>query len=265
VDLLEHEVLEAALLDGLQVPGHLVHLPAHRAPLQVEGPVGRAVQHPHVAVVEIHDVPGHAHHRRHVGARHEFTVGADPQQERAAVPGHHDLVGVPARDHGDAVGALHLLQGRRHRVLHGGALGPEVVDEVHHHLGVGLGAERISQLHQLPLQDPGVLDDAVVDQGDVAGGAGVGVGVGLGGRPVGGPPGVGDPHVPPGHLDGDRLLQFGELARPAHGLEDAVVAHDRDPRRVVPPVLEAPESLQENGGRLPVAQVAYDAAHGRFL
>ena len=63
---------------------------------------------------------------------------------------------------------------------------------MHHHLGVRLRRERIALLAELLLDDGGVLDDPVMDQGDVAVLRRVGMGVGLVGSAVGGPACVGD-------------------------------------------------------------------------
>ena len=69
----------------------------------------------------------------------------------------------------------------------------ELADQVGQHLGVGLGLERVPPLLERLPDGAGVLDDAVVDEGDPAALVGVGMGVGGGGGAVRGPAGVADP------------------------------------------------------------------------
>ena len=65
-------------------------------------------------------------------------------------------------------------------------------DQVHGDLGVGVAGELDAGGFQLGAQRGEVLDDAVVDDGDLAGGVAVRVGVAVGGAAVGGPAGVAD-------------------------------------------------------------------------
>ena len=53
----------------------------------------------------------------------QLAVGADPEQKRAAIASHDDLVGITRGDHGDAVRALDVLEGVAHPILENLALG----------------------------------------------------------------------------------------------------------------------------------------------
>jgi hypothetical protein len=59
-----------------------------------------------------------------------------------------------------------------------------------HRLGVGLGLEGMTRRFELAPQCLEILDDAVMDDGDLAGGVAVRVRIAVGGTTVGGPAGV---------------------------------------------------------------------------
>jgi len=155
-------VLEPALLDRAQIPGDLVHGPRDPAPLEVVDLVATALQHRVVAVVEVNDVARVGDHRGRVGADQVLAILADAEQSGLPLRATTILFGVARGDHRDAVGALHLEQRRRDRILEGrGAVLEGVIDQMDDGLGVGLGAELVAQLGELGLQRARVLDDPV--------------------------------------------------------------------------------------------------------
>src|SRR5207249_7989670 len=82
------------------------------------------------------------------------------------------------------------------------------------------------------------------------------------GRAVRGPARVRDPRVPGGKARSEGFLEHADLPRGLVDI-DAAVLDQREPHGVVPAVLEAPQSLEQERRRLPRPRVAYDAAHGR--
>jgi len=137
-------------------------------------------------------------------------------------------------------------------------------------LGVRLGLEGVTLGYQLQLELGEVLDDAVVDQGQLAAVGQVRVRVLVRGAAVRSPAGVAD--------TGERLrqrvlLQFGEeidqLAGLLPGLDGPLGDH-RHPRRVITPVLQAAQSLKDNIQRtvtgIPtasrMAHISNDSTHG---
>src|SRR5439155_8419286 len=70
------------------------------------------------------------------------------------------------------------------------------------------------------------------------------------------------PRVPGGKARSKGFLEHADLPRGLVDI-DATVLDQREPRRVVPAVLEAPQSLEQERRRLPRPRVAYDAAHMR--
>ena len=105
-----------------------------------------------------------------------------------------------------------------------------------------------------------ILDDAVVDDGKGLLGVGVGVGVDIGRRPVGRPSRVPDAE---GAVGGGGLEHFGqpiELAGRLAHFDLPVVGH-RHARRVVSPVFETLEALQDDRAGRTGSDVSHDSAH----
>ena len=144
-----------------------------------------------------------------------------------------------------------------------------LADQMGEHLGVGLRVEMVAFALKAGAQGAVVLDDAVVDQRDVAGLVEMRVGVGLGGRAVGGPAGVGDARGgalakrAAGHSAWALVVEHGDFAR-GLGDDDPVVIEHGDARRVIAAVFEPAQPVDEHGGRVRLADVSDDAAHGEF-
>ena len=144
--------------------------------------------------------------------------------------------------------------------VRGIAVAVEVADQVGDHLGVRLAEKRDPLALQPGLQRAVVLDDPVVDDGDLAGAVHVRVGVDRVRHAVRGPAGVPDAQ----RIDAPRGLQNLFQGRDsAAGLldADAALAQQRDAGRVVTPVFQPLEALDENrlSGLLP--QIGNYAAH----
>ena len=122
--------------------------------------------HGDLAVVEMHDALRVAHQRGRIGGDEHFAI-ADAEHDRAAVARDDDRFGALRVEHREAVGAGHEAQRCAHRVF-------ELVrghrgDQMREHFGVGLGLERDAAGLQLRAQLRGVLDDAVVNDGEAVG------------------------------------------------------------------------------------------------
>ena len=113
-DLLQHEVLEAALLDFPQVPLDFLHRLVHRhlADGRRVEPLGR--EHGHLAVVEVHDLAGVAHDRGDVRGQEVFAV-CDAHHERAALARAHHRAWLLRAHHSDPVRAFHAVQPEQRR------------------------------------------------------------------------------------------------------------------------------------------------------
>jgi hypothetical protein len=124
---------------------------------------------------------------------------------------------------------------------------------------VSVSLSNVRPAAQLGLQLGEVLDDAVVHQGDAAGG--VGVGVGDVGRAVGGPADVADAVLATSGCSASTASRFADLALGPAALDLAV--HDGgDAGRVVAAVFEPLEAVDQPVRDGLGSDDADDAAHG---
>ena len=160
--------------------------------------------------------------RGHVGADEHLAVAdADDQRRGTArrdngarlvgIGEHQGEVAFEAAKHGQH-GADEVASGRAVVILLG--------DQVDSHLGVGVAGELDAGRLQLVAQCHVVLDDAVVDDGDLARRVAVRVRVAVGGTSVGGPASVTEAGATGqcrGVGLGERILQVGQPAgTPTH-------------------------------------------------
>ena len=259
VNLLQHVVREVALLRVAvaQEVADVAHRHGHRGQVLVANlPVGFG-ERADLPVAEVHHLVREAGER--VGVAGEVVaVVADPDDERAAEARADDQPRFGFRHHRDAVGALD--QGER--VPHGRDEIAVVMpaDEVREHFGVGVRAEPHAGGLELVLERGEVLDDAVVDEGDVVGRVRVRVRVAVGGAAVGGPAGVADAVAPRRRVRGDVPAELREP--PGLLAQVQFVAGARDEAgAIVPAVLQAPQPFQQHRRRFAPPGEPDDPAH----
>ncbi len=232
---------------------------ASRSQSMVNGrPCGRAVEaHDLVAVLgdddrvvlaEFDGVAGVGDERGNVGAEEHLVLTDADDQRRGATAG-DDLPRLVDMGEQQGEGALETAehgQCGRLEVASGGARGVGQGEQVGGDLGIGLTGELDARRLDLCAQRGEVLDDAVVDDRDLAVEGDVRVRVDVVRPTVGGPAGVpdagraGEPVAP---VDLDLGEEVGELARLLLDLEPAG-RHHRDPGRIVAPVLHPGEGVQ---------------------
>ena len=190
-----------------------------------------------------------------------------PSDQRRGTAGGHDrarLVGV-GEDQGEVT--LEPAQHRQHRGREVAGVVAHVVlprDQVDSDLGVGVAGELHPGGLELSTQRGEVLDDAVVDHRDLAGGVAVRVGVAIGGPAVGGPPGVperGRTDETLGTRLAERGLQVGQTSGLAAYREAAVTVEQRHAGRVVAPVLHAAQRVDDDAAGRTLPDIADDSAH----
>ena len=259
VDLLVHEGVVAALDGCGGVPGDLPGLGLDGVTVLVPDVDGVGRQQEDLVVVDLGGLLGEGDEGGDVTAQ-EVLALAQADDQGAGAAGGDDRRGGQVGDGQQREGALEAGGDGLHRgdqevgdpgrVGGGGRVlaqtGGEVdVQDVGDDLGVGVGEELAPGGLDLLAQRAEVLDDAVVDHGEVAGA--VGVGVGRRRAAVGGPAGVSDARGGGSRRGGlQDGAQPGELA----SLLDDIQAggpHQRDARRVVAAVLQTAEAIHENG------------------
>ena len=131
-------------------------------------------------------------------------------------------------------------------------------------LRVRLALEHIAVRDQLLAQGEIVLDDPVVHDGKAPVIGQVGMGVDIRGRTVGRPAGV-----PDADAARDRRAVLRLIAEPgdtpAHLLDtDLIAAHHGDARRIVAPVFQLLQALQQDGRGALFSDKPNDSAHDRY-
>ena len=212
------------------------------------------------SVVHVDDIPGIGQQGRHIGGQEVLALTA-AQQQRGVLPGGDDAVRRVGADDAQGIRALHGGEHTVHRLEYVAAAVVVEAEELGYHLGVRLGAEGVALLDELGLQAGKVLDDAVVDNGEAAVAAGLGMGVDLIGLTVGGPAGVAHAHrAGEGRAVRRQLRQSRQPARRFIDLQSRRAAH-RHAGGVVAAVLQTAQAVQQDGGGLPTAHVAYYSTH----
>ena len=131
-----------------------------------------------------------------------------------------------------------------------------------HHLGIGIGGEFLAERTEFLAQFLEILDDAVVDDGDLVGR--MRVRVVLGRPPMGRPARMAD-----ADRAGERLLlqdgaEIAELSFRAAAVDPAILQR-RDAGGIVAAIFEALQAVEQQGSHFRLADDADDAAHARVL
>ena len=141
VDLLEHVVLEAALLRLRGGPGDGLGLAGVDVALEVHQRDAVALDDDHLAFLDEDHAAGLAEDRSDIG-RHVVLAIAEPNHQRRRVLGGDEQVRLVVAHHHERIAAADLAERAAHRrgqVRRAG--GQRVVDEVGEDLGVGLRGE----------------------------------------------------------------------------------------------------------------------------
>ena len=192
------------------------------------------------AVVKINNLASILNNGRNVGSGEVFVI-SHAQDQRAALAGGDQAVGVFAVDHQQTEGAFQAADGVAHGLQ--GAVFKLMGDQVDDDLGVGLALELHALVDQIFAQNGVILDDAVVDHREAAVAAQVGVRVADRRLAMGGPAGV-------GHADGGPFgfLDIGiELGHPPHVFmnDEVSVLEHGEAGRVIAAVFEVFEPFDQ--------------------
>ncbi len=128
--------------------------------------------------------------------------------------------------------------------------------------GIGFGLKiAVAVLDQLILQRLVIFDDAIVDEGNFAGGVEMRVGILVVHLSVRGPARVADSVAAGGRTLGHEPRQISDATGAFAGFH-LIAVNDGDPGGIVAAIFEAPQTVQENGSRFRTANVTDNSAHG---
>ena len=208
-------------------------------------------------VVQIDDLTGVT--RQGIGIRGEvIAVDADADDERTAEACADDDAGLlPAHD-GQAIRAFHECHGILHRFQ-------QIVlvvmgNQVREDFGIGVGFEFHAVLDERVFELGEVFDDAVMNDGDVAGRIEVRVGVGVGGSAVRGPARMADAEVARRRLGVDGFGEFGDPPGFLPQVQFRAGARDQS-CRIVAAVFEPLEAVEQNRRGLASSRKTDNSTH----
>src|SRR5215831_13537764 len=129
------------------------------------------------------------------------------------------------------------------------------------HFRVGLCLENVAFLLQLLFQRKVVLDDAVMHHDQVAGTVAMRMGILFGGASVRRPAGVADAVAAIDGIHLQYVFQVAQLARGASNAKRVVIAVDSDTGRVITPIFQAFETVDDDRDRALRAHVTNNSTH----
>ena len=265
-NLLRHERRPAALVCGAGIPLDLERLDLDHVAVEVRDRDGVGRDRDDLVLTDREGVAGVLDERGDVGPEEVLALAEADHQRRIA----------PRTDDDAGAVLVHREQGERtletgcHRAERRGEISTGCLvfapEQDRGHFGVGLAQERVAVAEELGLQLGEVLDDAVVDDGELVIIGQVRVGIRVGRAAVGGPTGVADARRAVRHGVGFQIIaQDGELARALAHVHVARVIDDGDPGGVVAAVFQTRETLEEDLLAGASSDISDDSAHGPIV
>ena len=261
VNLLRHEVAEIALVhhepasvgfhDGAVDDRPIATLNTH--------PLAR--DHGPIAVFQIGDIVGKGCECDRIGADEHLPLAVADGQGAALPRGDHQVV-IALEDHREGERAFEMGQ----NLMDGGngihAVAQLARDEMRDHLRIRIGGERGAFSLKFGLQLPEILDDAVVDHGDVIGH--VRMGIGFAGPAMRRPARMTDPGVSRQRLGGEQRFEIAQLSFSPAPL-DPSITDCGNTRRIVAAILETLQRVDQQLGDRPLPKDANNSAHRPLL
>ena len=261
-DLLGHEARPAALVGGRRIPQDLEGLHLDGVAVEVGDAHAGRRDRDDLVLTDRERVAGVLDEGRDIRSE-EVLALAEPDHERRVAARADDESRVVLVHREQREGALEAADDGAERGFEVAAGGLVLAAEQDRgRLGVGLAAERVALGEQLGLDLGEVLDDAVVDDGELVVVGEVRVRVGVGRAAVGRPARVADAGRAVGQRVVDEVVaEHLELARALAHAQAPVAVDDGDAGGVVSPVLEPREAREEDGLAVARAHVSDDSTH----
>ncbi len=257
VDFLGHEVAVVGLVDQRRRGGVLDRVAMNDRVVFVVDGRAFARQHDPIAILEITDRIGERAECDGIRAQIHLAFTVTDRERRPVARTDHQIV-VAGEDEGERKRAAKLRQRRLDRLDRCETAAEQIIDELQHDLGVGLGLEHCLLFLQGFAQFVEILDDAVVNDGDAGGG--VRVRVVLGRLAVSGPAGVADAGVTFERLGAQTRFEIFQFAFGATTIEMAAF-DGRDACGIVAAIFQALQRIDQLLRDGPAPQNADNAAH----
>ena len=251
---------ESALRDGIGVEIYVLDFALDFVAVHVDNGIATVLHLHDVVVVEIHHLLRVVDNGRNVTRKEEVAFVPDAEDERGAAACADKRTRFVAGDDGEAERPFDFGDGLEYGGLE--VAGVETCNQVRHNFGIGLGLEFDPVGDELGLEACVVLDDAVVDNGNLAVVAHVRVRVLDGRSAVRGPAGVCDADGALWRVHLELVFKFLDLAGSLYCLDGPVV-NKGDTRTVVTAIFQFLEPADENGQGFVCANIGDNSAHNK--
>ena len=218
-----------------------------------------------VAILEIHHLVGIFDDGAGIGTEEEFPV-ADTNYKRTLLASGNDLRGVTLVENGDSVGTDDLIKchlnslEQREVFLH-----HNILHELYQHLGIGVAFELDALGLEFLLYVRIILNDSIVDNGQIMALRIVRVGIASRRLSVGGPARMGDTDIATDILVAAILRQVVNLTLRLVDVQLTVSIDECHTCRVVTTILEPTKSLNQNRISVLLSYVSNYSTHIIFI
>ena len=218
-----------------------------------------------VAILEIHHLIGIFDDGAGIGTEEEFPV-ANTNYKGTLLAGGNNLRRVALVKNGDGVGTDDLIKchlnslEQREVFLH-----HDILHELYQHLGIGVAFELDALVLEFQLNVSIILNNSVVDNGQIMALRIVRVGIACRGFAVGGPTCMGDTNMTTDILVAAILCQVVDLTLRLVDIQLTVTIDERHTCRVVTTILEPTKSLNQNRISVLLSYVSNYSTHIIFI
>ena len=257
MNLFEHVMGESPFLGERNVPIDRRGQAANRFPGGVSDRHRPFFQNNGFAILKVEGPAGVRNKSEEIACQKMFFP-PDSQNQGASFSRPNDLFRMTPVENNDGIGPHRFLKRLAYGLPKVSAIGG--FDQVRQDFRIGLRGKGVSGLQEAFAKNGIILDDAVMDDGDVAAAVEVGMGVGLVGDSVRSPSGMAYPDTTRDAVLAQRIFKDREL--PLSLPNDEVSARkDRNARGIVPAVLQSLQTLENKGECLVLPDVPHDPAH----
>ena len=261
VDLLEHEMLVAALFRRLGVPVDLEDLLRHHFAATVRDVHAVRLDDRHLAVVHDVGAPRARDDRRDVG-RDEVLPFAETDDERVVLLRADEAIGMLARHEDERIRTFDTREHLAHRGFEIAVV--DLFQKVRDDLRIRLRLEGMPLLDQFFLQRHIVFDNAVVHDGEIARAVCMRMRIAVRRAAVRRPARMTDADMTCWLISFDDSLEFGKTTH-AFFHADLSLIQDSDSRRIIAAIFKLRQSLDEKRRRLTLANITNDSTHRQNL
>ena len=265
-DLLQHKVWESTLLYLTQIDVNRLHsqflfFTKNTDNLQFFTTLDKG----NVSILEIHHLIRVFHDRTGVRTQEKLIL-TDTYYQRTLLTGCHNLVWITLVENGNGIGANHLIEGHLYccqkvQVL----MLFDIFDQLYQHLRIRIRNKLHALGLELRLQLGIILNDTIVDNGQIARLGIMGMGIHRRRFTMRCPTGMGNADGATHILVTAKLHQIVNLTLGLKHIQFGILVNQGHSGTVITTILKSAKSLNQNRKSFLISNISYDSAHSLFL